>query len=257
VTITAEALTSELPGLLNYARLLTRDEDAAAELVQQTAVRALEKGDQFRGDAKLSTWLHRIMYHQYLDQLRQHQPTPVDEDALVEANERDWATDEYTVSAEAVLERAEDRQALLDALIRLPVSHRVAVLLHDLEGLTTAQIAEVEQISLPAAKQRLRRGRQLLISALAGGEQRRAELVGVPLNCWTARSRISDFLDQELEPEEQARLERHLAACPTCPALYASIVGVSSVLSEIRDPDSVIPAELAQRVQQAFKSGQD
>jgi RNA polymerase sigma-70 factor, ECF subfamily len=254
VEATADALTSELPGLLRYARMLTRNDDAAAELVQLTAVRALEKQDQFRGEAKLGTWLHRIMYRQYLDQLRRHEPIPVDEAELVAANDQDWSTDGYTVSSEAVVERAQDRQALLDALIRLPITYRVAVLLHDLEGLTAAQIAEVEQVSLPAAKQRIRRGRQLLVSALAGADQRRAELIGVPLNCWTARSRISDFLDEELTPGERAGLERHLAACPTCPALYASIVGVSGVLNSMRDPDSVIPAELAQRIRKAQKS---
>lgn len=250
--IAADELISELPGLLRYAQLLTRDEQAADDLVQQTVMRALERSDQFRGESKLATWLHRIMYRQFLDSMRHREPVPMDENALIEANEQDWSNDAYTVSAEDVVAQAADRQALQDALIRLPASHRAAVLLHDLEGLTTAQIAEVEQISLPAAKQRLRRGRQLLISALAGGEQRRAQLNGVPLNCWTARSKISEFLDEALPLAERNRLEQHLTSCPTCPALYASIVGVSTALGAMRDPDSVIPEQLASRVRQTL-----
>jgi len=252
VAITSDQLAAELPGLLRYARALTRDEDSAADLVQETALRALERADQFRGEAALGTWLHRIMYHRFLDLARRRQPVPMDAEALIAANERNWADDAYTVSAEVVAERTEDREALLDALIRLPASYRSAVLLHDLEALTAAQVAEVQQVGLPAAKQRIRRGRQLLVSALAEGSERRANLAGVPLNCWTARSRVGDYLEGELAPTERQRLEQHLAGCPTCPALYAGIVGVTGALAAMRDPDSVIPAEVAQRVRAAL-----
>jgi RNA polymerase sigma-70 factor, ECF subfamily len=256
VAISSEAITGELPGLLRYARVLTRTEDAAADLVQDTVLKALERADQFRGDSAPGTWLHRIMYHRFVDQARRQQAIPLDEAALIEVNDRDWADDAYTVSAEVVLERAEDREALQDALIRLPASYRAAVLLHDLEGITAAGIAEVQQISLAAAKQRLRRGRQLLVSALAQGAERRAVVGEVPLNCWTARSRIGEYLDDELIAADRVRLEKHLAGCPTCPALYASIVGVTGALAAMRDPDSVIPPALAERVRQAVSSRQ-
>ncbi len=239
--------------MTRYARALTRDDDAADDLVQETALRALERADQFRGESSVATWLHRIMYHRFVDQTRRRFPVPVDEEALIKANERNWADDAYTVSAEVVLERAEDRNAMLDALIRLPASYRAAVLLHDLDGLTSSEVAGIQEVSLPAAKQRIRRGRQLLVSALADGAERRAVLGGVRLNCWTARSRIPDYLDGDLEPAERTRVEQHLAGCPTCPALYASIVGVSGALAALRDPDSVVPEELAMRVRSAVE----
>jgi RNA polymerase sigma-70 factor (ECF subfamily) len=252
VAIAEESLAAELPGLLRYARALTRDDDAAADLVQETVLRALERAEQFRGESSPGTWLHRIMYHRFIDLSRRRQPVPLAEEELVEANDRNWADDAYTVSSEVVMERAEDRDALLDALIRLPANYRSAVLLHDLEGLTAAEVAEVQQVSMPAAKQRLRRGRQLLVSALAEGAERKAVLSGVPLNCWTVRSRIGDYLDDELPAADRGRLEKHLAGCPTCPALYANMVGVTGVLAAMRDPDSVIPPALARRVREVL-----
>jgi RNA polymerase sigma-70 factor (ECF subfamily) len=248
VAFTEDQLTAALPGLWGYARALTHDEDAAAELVQETALAAWEKAEQFRGEASAATWLHRIMYHRFIDANRRRVPVPVSDEELLAANDRAWADDAYTVAAEVVVERAEDRDVLLEALIRVPDSHRSAVLLHDLEGMTAAEVAEVQRIGLPAAKQRIRRGRQLLVSALAAGAERRAALGGVPLNCWTARSRILDYLDDELEPAERSQVEKHLAGCPTCPALYASIVSVSGALAAMRDPDSVIPDRIAERV---------
>ena len=250
--LTNEQLVGELPGLLRYAQLLTRDAQAAEDLVQETVVRALERAGQFRGAASVGTWLHRIMFTRFVDETRRHRPDPVDEEALVQAVEADWRDDAYTVTAEVVLERAERRGELLDALLRLPVPYRAAVVLHDVEGLTVAAVAEVQEVSLPAAKQRLRRGREMLVSALAGGAERRAALAGVPLNCWDARSRIDDYLSGELEVPERQRLEQHLAGCPTCPALYASIVGVRTALGGLRDPDSVIPPRLAERVRAAL-----
>lgn len=247
-----DGLGDALPGLLRYARLLTRDRDAAEDLVQETVVRALERADQFRGEASLATWLHRIMFTRFVDGTRRTAADPVAEEALADAVEAAWRDDAYTVRAEVVLERAEQREELADALLRLPVNYRTAVVLHDVEGLTAAAVADVQEVSLPAAKQRIRRGREMLVSALARGAERRAALAGVPLNCWDARSRIDDYLAGELAEADRQRLERHLAGCPTCPALYAGIVGVTAALGGLRDPDSVVPPRLAERVRAAL-----
>ena len=82
----------------------------------------------------------------------------------------------------------------------------------------------------------------------AGGVERRAALAGVPMNCWQARSKVDDYLADELPGSDRSMLEQHLGGCPTCPALYASIVGVTAALGGLRDPDSVVPAELADKV---------
>ena len=247
-----DALTDALPGLLRYATLLTRDPMAAEDLVQDTVVRALERGGGFRGDAAPATWLHTVMHRGFVDGTRRRTAEPTEDDTLLEAVDAAWRDDAYTVDPDVVLERAETRERLRDALVHLPVILRSAVLLHDLEGLTSAQVAQVHGIGVPAAKQRLRRGRALLVSLLAEDDERRAAMAGVPMRCWEARSRVGDYLDDELEPRERALLEEHLAGCPTCPGLYASIVGVSAAVGRLRDPDSVVPEPLAARVREAL-----
>lgn len=252
MTLRAQQVEAELPGLLRYALTLTRDPARAEDLVQDTVVRALERADSFRGDASPATWLHRVMYHRFVDDLRRRAAEPLDDELLAQVVEDAWRDDDYTVDADQVLLRAETRAELYDALVRLPVPYRTAVVLHDVEGLTAAELAEVQQVSLAAAKQRIRRGRAMLVTALAGGVQRRAATRGVPMNCWEARSRIDDYLAGELDAAHRAMLERHLAGCPTCPALYASIVGVTEALGGLRDPDSVVPEGLAARVRAAL-----
>lgn len=254
MSLPAEQVVAELPGLLRYALALTRDQDQAEDLVQETVARALERVAQWRGEAALATWLHRIMYHRFIDSVRRERTDPVADEVLASAVEEAWQDDAYTVDATAVLLRAEIRDELFDALVRLPVIYRSAVVLHDVEGLTAVQIAEVQGVTLAAAKQRLRRGRAMLVSALAEGNERRAR-IKVPLTCWSARSRIDGYLGDELAPPERQHLEQHLAGCPTCPALYASIVGVTTALGEWRDPDSVVPPRLAQRVRDRLAAG--
>ncbi len=132
--------------------------------------------------------------------------------------------------------------------MRLPFIYRAAVVLHDIEGLTAKASAELQGVGLPAVKQRLRRGRMMLVSALARGNERREALEGVPLSCWEARLEVSDYVDGELDAERRALLERHIASCPTCPPLYAALVGVKAGLGGLRDPDTVIPPDLVERI---------
>ncbi|MEI2810996.1 MAG: sigma-70 family RNA polymerase sigma factor [Nocardioides sp.] len=243
-----DELIAALGRLRGYAMALTRDPDDADDLLQIVAVKVLETSSNFAGRSSLDTWLHRIAYHAFIDSTRRRTVDPVDDEILVQAVEDAWHEDTYTVDAALVCERAERNEELYDALVRLPVIYRSAVLLHDMEGLTAREVAEICSIGLPAAKQRIRRGRALLVTALDGGPDRRAALQGVPMKCWEARRQIDDYLGEELASEQRRLLENHLASCPTCPALYAGIVGVRVALGNLRDPDSVVPPALADRI---------
>lgn len=244
-----EALVGEhSPGLYRLALSLSRDPAAAQDLVQETFVRAFERRRTFRGEASVGTWLRRILHNLAVDRARRDA-----REIPVEEVEDKWMDDAYTVDAEVVVERAQRRAELEDALVRLPFIYRSAVVLHDVEGWTMDEVARTQGIGLPAAKQRIRRGRMMLVTALAGGGERREALRGVPLRCWDARRRVSEYLDGELATEDRRLLERHLETCPTCPPLYACLVGVRGELGGLRDPDSVIPPDLAGRVRRALE----
>lgn len=166
--------------------------------------------------------------------------------------ERVWQDDDYTVDPEVVATRAFEREELEDALVRLPFRYRSVVVLHDMVGWTVAEIATELGIGLPAAKQRLRRGRMMLTTALAQSAERRRALEGVPLRCWDARQLVSEYLDGALSPPERQQVERHLERCPTCPPLYAALVGVRDALGAQRDADSVVAPAVAERIAQVL-----
>lgn len=246
-------LAAEVPGLLRYARTIVRDDRVAEDLVQETLLRALQRADSFRAEASLATWLHRILHNLAVDLFRRDREDAT-EDIEREVEAR-WRDDSYTVDAAIVVERAETREELEDALVRLPVIYRTAVVLHDAEGMTVAEIADVQGVGLAAAKARLRRGRMMLVDALAQGRERRDAQRGVPLRCWDARSKVSDFLDDELPASDRVLVQRHLETCPTCPPLYAGLVGTRAALGALRDADTVVPVSLADRIKELLTRG--
>lgn len=170
------------------------------------------------------------------------------EELDIEAVEADWRDDRYSVAPERVLERTELHDELEDGLARLPVIYRVPVVLHDVVGWTAAEIATAMAAGLPATKQRLRRGRMMLVSALAEDDAQRRASLAQPLRCWRARRHVSAYLDGELDAPTRSAVEAHLHDCPTCPPLYASLVGVKASLGGVRDPDTVVEQAMAARI---------
>ncbi len=239
-------MTAVLPGLADHAQPLyrfaltiTRDPELAADLVQDTFIRALERSDQYRGDAPVRTWLRRILHNIAVDRARR-----ASHEVVVEQVEERWMDDGYTVDPGAIAVRTETREELEDALARLPFIYRTVVVLHDIEGWKVREVAELMDVGLAAAKQRLRRGRMALVTALADGHERRRQLEGVPMRCWDARQHVSDYINGTLQRDRAELVESHLEICPTCPPLYAALVDAREKLGGLRDSDAVIPPEL-------------
>jgi RNA polymerase sigma-70 factor (ECF subfamily) len=239
----AARLADELPLLVRLATRLLSDADAAEDCAQETIVGAWRRREQLRDPSALPAWLRRSLVNRIIDRSRRHH-----EELDIDAVETDWRDDSYTVMPERVLERAELRDELEDGLARLPVIYRLPVVLHDALGWTGAEIAAAMEIGLPAAKQRLRRGRMMLVSALAQDDARRQASLAQPMHCWRARRHVSAYLDGELDEATKLTVERHLESCPTCPPLYASLVGVRASLGGLRDPDTVVEEQIAGRI---------
>jgi len=238
-----DRVAAEIPGLYRYAVALAGETAAAEDLVSETVVRALEHREQYRGEASVRTWLHRILSHLAVDRLR-HRSFEVSVASVEEA----WRDESYSVDPSVVFERAESAAAVREALVHLPLGYRTVVVLHDAAGWPAREIAELLGLSLSATKQRLRRGRMMLVSVLGEGRERRMANHGVLLDCWEARERVSAYLDNELADPERLELEAHLRGCVTCPPLYQALVTATAALGRFRDPASVIPPAVAERI---------
>ena len=142
---------------------ITRDCDTAQDVLQEALTRAWLKLDQFEGRARFSTWLTRIAINEAYDAIRPAGPQTLELDDHVGERVAGWGGE-----PEAVFEAREFLQAIDQALATLPLDYRTAVVLRDVEGLSTAEAAEILGIGERALKSRLHRGRMALRDQLDG-----------------------------------------------------------------------------------------
>jgi RNA polymerase sigma-70 factor (ECF subfamily) len=126
----------------------------AEEVAQEAFVRAHRALGDFRGDAKLSTWLYAITSRLCLNRLAsgERRMARQGEDALLRLSDAGPRPD-------AALERRELETALGRAIAELPEDRRIVVVLRDLEGLSYEEIAQVLELELGTVRSRLHRAR--------------------------------------------------------------------------------------------------
>lgn len=159
--------------LYRFALRLMPNPSDAEEVVQDALLNAYRGLPSFRADAKFGTWLHQIVINGALAQRRRSRrrplTTPLDdhlprgEDAP-RSGPGDRAT---TAPADELLQRKQLIARIHDALDRLDDHHRAVLVLRDLEGLSSEEVAEIFAIQVPAVRQRLHRARLQLRSLLA------------------------------------------------------------------------------------------
>ena len=146
---------------LALARRVVGNEHDAADVVQESYVRAWRALPRFRGDAALSTWLHTIIVNTGRTWLGRRRPTVQLDDAHDPPDARAASDPSHATTV------AQLRSELSAALELLPASQRAVVLLKDVHGMSHEQIGRELGISETAAKVRLHRARRELRALLA------------------------------------------------------------------------------------------
>jgi len=163
--------------LLAVARRIVANDEDARDVVQSAYLSAFRALDRFEGSAQLSTWLHRIVVNTALMRLRSRRRRPEESiEPLLPAFQHDGHHVErfsaWTASAEELLERKETRRTVRAYIDRLPEHYRTVLMLRDIEGLSTQEVADILTTTPTAVKVRLHRARQALFALLRGHYQR-------------------------------------------------------------------------------------
>ncbi|HEV8578575.1 MAG TPA: sigma-70 family RNA polymerase sigma factor [Thermoanaerobaculia bacterium] len=158
--------------MLAVARRLVRDEEDARDAVQEALLAAFRSLDRFEGSSRISTWLHRIVVNACLMRLRSRQRRPEEaiEDLLPRFQENGHQVDhpsrEWVEPVDALLQRREICDLVRKSIDRLPETYRTALILRDIEELSTEEAARLLEVSENALKIRLHRARQALRTLL-------------------------------------------------------------------------------------------
>jgi RNA polymerase sigma-70 factor (ECF subfamily) len=149
-----------LPRLRRFARNLTRNPHDADDVVQIAIERALVRLDQWHRDARLDSWLFRIVRNAWIDEIRSR----ARRDALFAPEEAGEAI------GVAAMDREVDRLSVEAAMAQLPEEQRLAVSLVLVEGLPYKEAALVLDVPIGTLTSRLARAREALQAMLQWAE---------------------------------------------------------------------------------------
>jgi len=166
-----ELVRQEGGRMLAVARRLLRSEEDARDALQDAFVSAFKSIDRYTGDARLSTWLHRITVNAALMKLRTQRRRPERSiETLLPAFKEDGHQANppapWRETAESLLDQKETRELVRRKIDELPDDHRTVLLLRDIEELDTEETARLLSVSVSAVKTRLHRARQALRTLL-------------------------------------------------------------------------------------------
>jgi RNA polymerase sigma-70 factor (ECF subfamily) len=147
----------------------TGDRELAADCVQDGFVNAYRRSGSYRGDAAVSTWLHRIVVNACLDRLRRER------DVLRRAGD---AADIDIIDSHDRHDEAETGLDVRAALALLPEHQRVVLVLVDMHGMPVAEAAQTLGVAVGTVKSRCARGRLALAELLGGVPPRRSREPG-------------------------------------------------------------------------------
>ena len=129
--------------------------EEAEDAAQEALVAMLGGLHRFRGEARFSTWLYRLTLNTCLKRRRGRAPT-------VGVDEASSISDVAAARPDVQADRRWAQHEVAGFLAALPYHYRMPVILSDCVDLTAPEIAELMQVSLPAVKARILRGRQRL-----------------------------------------------------------------------------------------------
>ena len=149
--------------LFRIAQHVTHNREDAEDAVQDAFLKAFQHLGEFREDSKFSTWLIRITLNQSLMKVRKQRrairEVSLEEDFQAGEDMHPMEVIDWAPDPEQLYRTAELRDILIKALRELRPILRAVFVLRDIEGLSTAQTAEVLNLSQVAVKARLWRGR--------------------------------------------------------------------------------------------------
>ncbi len=154
------------------AMRMTRNPADAADLVQETFVKAFQAFGQFQQGTNLKAWLYRIQTNTFINSYRKNQRNPyqgtideLEDWQLGGAESVTQTTSTRSAEAEAIDHLPDS--AVKDALQAIPEDFRLAVYFADVEGFSYQEIADIMKTPVGTVMSRLHRGRRMLRDLLS------------------------------------------------------------------------------------------
>jgi len=201
----------------------------AEDTAQETLIRTVPELSHFDSPQALAVWLYKVARSRCLMSRRRSNFAPKQnlslDELLPDRHELEALTSSSDGGPEQQLLREESREELQRAVLKVPPDYRMVLVLHDMEELSTAEVAQVTGLQEGTVRVRLHRARVFLRNQLARKVPigKRTKAHRPPFQCKELFAALSDYIDLELDSSMCDDLQRHLGDCSPCQAYLASL----------------------------------
>ncbi len=246
------ALQKNEPGALERALGLLQDtvfsfsmrvcghREDAEDTMQETLLQAAKQLPRFDSPKALAVWLYKVAKSRCLISRRKSRFAPKEhlslEVLMPDRAELERLSQAGGETPERLLLAGESSETVQSAVLRLPPEYRLILVLHDMEGLSTDEIARVMSLREGTVRVRLHRARVFVRNELTPGGEKRGRRTKAaktkPAGCKDLFAKLSDYLDGQLDPGRCDDIEKHMDGCDPCKAFLESLEKTVSLLQK-------------------------
>jgi RNA polymerase sigma-70 factor, ECF subfamily len=207
----------------------------AEDTMQEVLFQSLKHLGKLEGPNALAAWLYTVARNRCHRMRRNHVEGSGKQLSLDELIPGDEELRSLLVKPESGPEAAaiqgEERHFLHQAVLRIPTPLRMVLVLHDMEELTSEQIATILGLQMGTVRVRLHRARlavrkemwRLLKRMPEQKTTLKAAIAGRPAECRELFANLSEYLDARVEPRTCEQMRAHIEKCPACIAFLRDL----------------------------------
>ncbi|HLH08588.1 MAG TPA: sigma-70 family RNA polymerase sigma factor [Terriglobales bacterium] len=211
----------------------------AEDTSQEVLVKATEHLPRLDDPGGLTTWLYTVAKNACLMRRRKSKSSPAEmmslDELMPDREELEALEQSATDSPEHSVLREEEAERVRDAVLRIPPQYRLILVLHDMEELSTEDVARITGMTENTVRVRLHRARLFVRKELstsskledqessARSSAKSSRPTERPQNCREMFAALSDYVDQRLADSLCAELEKHMSGCVPCQAFVQDL----------------------------------
>lgn len=234
----------------------------AEDTMQDVLLKSLPYLPKFDNAQALSVWLYKVARNRCLMNRRGQKFSPKVnvslEELMPDGRELEVLMDTSQPNPESRAIEGEAANRLHQAVLKIPPQYRFALVLHDMEGLSTAEVAKVLGLREGTVRVRLHRARLMLRREMSGavtgahGSQNRSKAKPKAKHCRDMFAALSDYMDGVVDENICHQMQAHLSDCKPCEAFLANL---ESVVKDCRSLEMDCPPEKAAALRQQLREG--
>lgn len=218
--------------VLSFGIKVCGHREDAEDTAQEVLLKALPYLAKLDDPHALSAWLYTAAKNRCWQGRRRasYQRSVALEDLLPSGDDLALLLADSQKNPETAAADVEDHQLLHHAVLELPPQYRIVLVLHDMEELSTEQVARILSLQPGTVRVRLHRARLLLrqeMNRRLTGKPKRSSPAkpsgSRPPDCQKIFANLSEYMDGRLQAESCDRMRRHMEGCPACVAFIQDL----------------------------------